>query len=361
MTGNAGTRSIRIVGLAIAISVLCGLFAFAVQEKISPLSDYQYKRDFAQYETIKKETDVQKRADLLLAFIKDHPISRILLYAATDYMECVKPQLEKKDWAKATSMEEALMALIPTEQTVQAANIPAGVDAFLKEQLVPTQKLMLQSLIGVYYQSNNLPKAAEVAEKAYAQFQEQSMLPVLADIYLKLQNTDKYLAYGQKILAAVPMDQSYNIALTLAQVYIQKQDLKSATDLLTKVMDTYGDKIPQGVQEPQWNATRAFAYGVIATGVYSQKDYPKAMELYDKVAKFDPKRDDAYYFIGMCKWQSKDQEGAIASFAKAVVLNKTYAKRAQQYLEELYKAQHSGSTDGLDQVLAKAKTDLGVK
>jgi tetratricopeptide (TPR) repeat protein len=358
MTGNARKRSVRIIGFAIAI-LLCGFCAFAVQEKISPLSDYQYKRDFAQYENIRKEADVQKRADLLLAFVKEHPISRILFNVAGDYMECVKPQMGK-DWPKAISMTEALQAVIPSEQTVQAANIPAGVDAFLKEQLVPTQKMLLQALIAANYQSNNLPKAAENAEKAYALFQDKSLLPALADIYLKMQNMDKYLGYGQKILADFPMEQSYSIAIQMAQVYIQKQDVNSAIGLFSKVMDAYGDKLPPGVQEAQWNATRAVAYSVIASDPYSKKDYPKAMESFEKVIKFNPKQGDAYYFIGMCKWQTKDQPGAIESFAKSAVLNGNYTKRAQQYLEDLYKAEHSGSMDGLDQVLAKAKTDLGV-
>jgi tetratricopeptide (TPR) repeat protein len=265
-----------------------------------------------------------------------------------------------KDWAKAISMEEALLALVPSEQTVQAANIPAGVDAFLKEHLVPTQKLLLESLIAAYYQSNNLPKAAETAEKAYTLFKDKTMLPVLADIYLKLQNVDKYLAFGQKVMTEFPIEQSYNIAIQMAQVYIQKQDVNSAIGLFSKVMDGYGDKVPPGVQEAPWNATRAVAYAVIASDPYSKKDYAKAMELYEKAIKFNPKQPDAYYFLGMCKWQTKDQPGAIDSFAKAVVLNGNYAKRAQQYLEQLYKAEHSGSTDGLDQVLAKAKTDLGL-
>jgi tetratricopeptide (TPR) repeat protein len=119
--------------------------------------------------------------------------------------------------------------------------------------------------------------------------------------------------------------------------------------------------VPPNVQEAAWNPTRAFAYGVIAAGIYETKDYVKALEAYEKVAKFDPKREDAYYFIGMCKWQNKDPEGAIDAFAKCVVLNKTYAPRAQKYLEDLYKARHNNTLDGLDQVLAKAKSEIGVQ
>jgi len=199
-----------------------------------------------------------------------------------------------------------------------------------------------------------------MAEKIYDLAPDKSLLPQIADIYMKF-NVDKYLIYGQKILAAFPMEQSYLTALQMAQVYIQKQDITTAIDLLTKIMDVYGDKVPANYPEQQWNATRAFAYGVIASPVYQKKDYPKALELYEKVVKFDPKNGDAYYYIGMCKWQAKDQDGTIAAFAKAVVLNsKTLAPKAKQYMEDLYKAQHSGSLDGLDQVLAKAKAELGV-
>jgi tetratricopeptide (TPR) repeat protein len=362
MTGNIPKRILKLIGPTVAMLVLCGATAFALQEKISPLSDYQYKKDYAQYETIKKEADVQKRAGLLLDFLKEHPISRILLYAATEYQECVKPQLEKKDWAKVISMEEALLALVPSEKTVNSAGIPVGVEDFLKDQLWPTQLLIKKALLAAYYQSNNLPKAAETGEQVYSLTSDKTMLPLLAGIYLKLQNYDKYLAYGEKILAATPIDQpqGYSVALQMAQIYIQKQETNKAMGLLSKVMAVYADKVPEGVQESAWNATRAFYYGVNASEAYTSKDYDKALQLYKKVIEFDPKRDDAYYFMGMCKWQSKDQEGAIEEFAKSVVLNKQYAARAKQYLEELYKAQHSDSLDGIDEVIAKAKSDLGI-
>jgi tetratricopeptide (TPR) repeat protein len=361
MTGNAKKHIRRFVGTAAVILLFCGASTFAVQEKVSPLSDYQYKKDFAQYDPIKKEADIQKRADLLLGFVKEHPISRMLVYAANDYMECVKPSLAKNDFPKAISMLEALWAVLPTAKTVQDAALPAGAEDFLKD-LLTAQKLTISSIAGAYYQSQNWPKAAETVEKLYELAPDKATLPSLADIYLKMQNYDKYLACGQKILAEFPLDQpqGYTTAIQMAQVYIQKQDVNSAIDLLSKVMDVYGDKLPPNTPEAQWNATRAFAYNVIASGVYGKKDYPKAQELYEKAAKFDPKNEDAHYFIGMCKWQSKDTEGAINSFAKCIILNGQRAKRAQQNIEQLYKALHSDSLDGLDKVLANAKSELGI-
>jgi len=363
MKGNARRRIRRFIGSAVAILFLCGSTLFALQQEFWPLSNNQYKKDFPQYEAIKKEVDVQKRADLLLGFAKERPISKLLLYITNDYMECVKPHLAKNDFAKATTMVEALLAVFPTEKMIKEANIAeGGADEFAKEQLLPAQVSLQQALLQIYYQSNNMPKAAESAEKLYALAPNKALLPVLADVYSKMQNWDKYLEIGQKVLSEFPMDQpqGFDTAITMSRVYIQKQDIATATDLLTKVMDIYGDKVPPNIQEAQWNPTRAFAYGVIASGIYAKKDYPKAQELYEKVAKFDPKREDAYYYIGMCKWQSKDPEGAIDSFAKCVVLNGQLAKRAQQYLEDLYKARHNNTLDGLDQVMAKAKSELGM-
>jgi tetratricopeptide (TPR) repeat protein len=361
MTGNAQKRILcGVIAMSLAILVFCGAYAYA-QEKISPLSDYQYKRDFAQYETIKKEADAQKRADLLAAYLKERPISRVLLYVVNDYIECVK-QIAKTDLAKMTSMIESIWPLVPTEKTLQAAEIPTGVEEFQKDQLLPTQRTILSALTAAYYQSKNYVKAAELAEKTYQLAPDKALLPPLLQIYSQAQNVDKILEYGQKILAEYPMDQpqGYSTALTLAQVYIQKQDAKNATELLSKVMEVYGDKVPPGLQEAQWNPTRAFAYGIIGQGIYATKDYPKALEVFEKVTKFDPKREDVHYFMGMCKWQTKDPEGAMDSFAKCMVLKGNYAARAQKYLEDLYKARNKDSLDGIDKILAKAKSELGI-
>ena len=356
----------RIAGSAIAILVLCSA-AFALQEKISPLSDYQYnKKDYPQYLEIKKETDIQKRADLLLAFIKERPVSRVLIYAVSDYMESLKPVLDKKDWTKAIALQEGLMALLPTEKTLQEAGVPAeaqgeaGLDDFKKRHILQAQILIQRSLLSTYYQAKNLPKAAEAAEKMYALAPDKALYFTLAAIYLEMQNFDKYLEYGKKILAEYSMEQAYQTAYQMAQVYIQKSDVNSARDLFSKMMEAYGEKLPPNLTDAQWNPVRAVAYGVLASGVYEKKEYPKAQELFEKVVQFDPKNDDAYYYIGMCKWRNNDAEGAIEPFAKCVVLNKARAKTAQQYLEQIYKARHSDSLDGLDKVLAKAKADLGI-
>jgi len=361
MTRISRVHNPMICGAMLIVLALSALQAFGWQEKISPVSDYQYKKDYAQYETIKKEADSQKRAELLVAFMKQHPISRMLTYVAADYLECVKPSIQSKDWPKVISMEEALLALMPTEKSVQAAAVPEpGASDFLKNVLPQALRSVQSALLAAYYQSNNMPKAAELGEKLYAAAPDKSMAAALADIYLKMNNADKFAVYAEKVVAEVPVEQSFTMVLQLAGIYQQKNDLAKASEYAAKVMAVYGDKAPQGVQESAWNTTRAYAYGVMGLNSYANKDYPRTLEYYDKVTKCAPKSEEAWYYIGMAKWRSQDPEGAIAAFAKTVVLNKNLAKKAQEYLEQLYKARHNDTLDGLDQVLAKAKSELGM-
>jgi tetratricopeptide (TPR) repeat protein len=205
----------KLIGAAMAIMILGGA-TFAQQTKIYPLSDRQYKIDYARYEEIKKEPDSQKRADLWAAFIKDRAVSKILFYIVNDYMACTQPFIDKKDWTKAIAMEEAIMALLPTEQSARAS-IPDDVEEAVKKQwleefinknLLPSQLFMQRQLLNAYYLSNNLPKAAEIAEKLNALTPDKSLFPALVDIYFKLQNYDKYLDYAKKMIEEFPMDQA---------------------------------------------------------------------------------------------------------------------------------------------------------
>jgi len=345
MTGNARRQTVRGVftaGMLLLISYVPT--ARALQEKINPRSEYQYKKDYTQVEGIMKEADAQKRSDLLLGFVKEHPQSRMLPYVAGYYGQIVAPYAQAGNWKKVVEMYEKFLEPLPPGD----------------KEVTNDSKTILTSLMGAYYQTGNFVKAAELGEKLYELDKDKKMAFALADIYLRMQNTDKYVVYAEKILAEFPMEQVYATALQMAQVHLQKQNVAKATECVSKVMQVYGDKVPPGAQESAWNNSRAFAFGLMGADAYGKKDYAKALEHYERVAKFAPKSDEAYYYIGMSKWRSQDPEGAINAFAKAAVLGKATAKRAQEYLEQLWRARHNDTLDGLDQILAKAKSELGI-
>ena len=317
----------------------------AQKEEIPPDSDYMYRKDAAALDEIKaKVTDPQKLADTLLAWVKakDPRATRAIAYAAAYYGEVVSGVL-KSDPQKALAMIQSFRAAAPANTT-----------------LIPLE-------MSAYYQAKNLAKAAEIGEKLYADKPSLDMANTLYTIYGQMNppNADKMLVYGEKLVADVPIEKSYLAALQVAQIYDQRRNPEKAVRYFTEVMSVYGDKVPAGYRETDWNAVRAAAFTAMAADSYTKKDYPKAIELYTKVISFAPKTDEAactaWYYIGMAKWRGKDQKGAIEPFAYAYVIGKSLSPKAKDNLENLWKAEHNDSLDGLDAVIAKAKSDLGIK
>ena len=381
MTGKILQRTQRMIGLFTILLVMAGTNALALQdenteedaapagnqpeEKISTLSDYLYNKDYKRFEEIKAVTDNQKKIDLLTAFLKERPISRVLLYTVTEYMVSVG-KIAGTDTDKAIAMQEALWKLVPTDQQIaaEAKDIPAGLDDFKKQHLLPARNLVLKSLAYAYFQKKNYAKAAELGEKAYAITPDKATTQIMFSIYNQLGNEDKIVSYGQNMLKAFTLKESegYSTALQLANIYLKKNNIKAATQLLSQLMSTFGNSVPPNIQESDWNNTRVLAYSLMARDAYNQKDYPKAEQLFQKVLTYDSRLDEPYYFLGMCRWNSKDQKGAITYFARCFVLNKTLAAKAKKYLDDLYKAEYPNAPEGgVNEVIAKAKSDLGIR
>jgi len=357
----------RLIGLSIMILLLCGASAFALQDKISPLSDYMYKRDFPRYEEIKKETDPQKLAGLLIEFLKDRPINKLLPYILPDYQGVLIGYLGKDEWDKAISAAKEMLDVLPTDKAIEEEEIPVGVEEFMQQLQQVRQAMQRISQAAEFsssYSSGNLARAAELQEQINAASPSIEGVQILADIYLRMENYDKYLENAKKLMAEFPITQpqGFAVAYDSLQVYRQKKDVPAITDISKKLMDVYGEKLPEGFPAAEWNQERAIAYMMFAQEPYAAKDYPKALELFEKVVKADPSDGDAWYLIGMCKWQIEGQAGAVVPFAKSVVTNKAQSARARQYLEQIHDTLVKQEKDpgSIDEILAKAKADLGI-
>jgi tetratricopeptide (TPR) repeat protein len=374
MTGNTREKAQGIISLITILFLVWGINVFALQnedqevqpageQKISTLSDYLYSKDLERYKQIQAVTDNQKKIDQLTAYLKERPISKLLFNAVTDYMASAS-RIAGNNYDRLISMAETLWELVPTDQEIaaEAKFIPVGLEDFKKQHLLPARSLILKQIAAAYYQKQNFAKAAEYAERAYATTPDIQMAQLLFDSYEQLKNEDKVVAYGKKILDKVPMRerQGYVTALKLADIYIKKQDANAAIQMFTKIMDVYGNSVPPNIPEAEWNKTRIFAYSLMARDAYSKSNYEKAEKLFQTVLSFDSQLDEPYYYLGMCRWKSKDQQAAIVYFARCAVLNKSYAERANKYLQELYKATYPNKPEGLQDVINQAKKDLGI-
>ena len=357
----------RLCGSTIIILILFGAVGFT-QDKISLLSDYYMKRDLPRYEEIKKETDAQKRAGLLIEFLKERPVNRIYPYIIPDYQNDIKSFLDKKEWDRAISLAGNLQTALPTEAAVNKlvdsgdiTVVENNVQEFL-QQVSSARAAMQQVVLTAHYSAGNWAEAAKIQEQLYTAAPSLQGLQLLADIYQKMQNNDKYLEIAQKIMAQAPITQplGFNTTYQMLQMRLQKNDVVGATELYGKLMDAYGDKTPEGVDAAAWNQERVTAYLLLGQDMFTKKDYKKSLDYFERVVKTNPRNGDAYYYIGMCKWQLEGQDGAIDPLARSVVLNGTTAARARQNLEQIHKAKNNDSLDGFDEILAKAKSGLGI-
>jgi tetratricopeptide (TPR) repeat protein len=363
MIGNTQKKKQIAIGLMTVMLVLLGTNAFALQEeKISTLSDYLYKKDLVKFKEIQAATSSQKKIELATAFLKERPISRVLLYVATEYMAAAGNNPDS-----LISKGEELWKLVPTDQKInaEAKDIPVGLEEFKKEQLQKTRILILEQIAGAYYKKQDYAKAAEYVERVDAIDPAVKTAQSLFDIYGKLGNEAKRISAGKKVMerASMKSPEGYGMALQLADIYLKKQDANSvnaAIQLFAKVMDVYGNSVPPNVRESEWNKTRIFAYTLMAKDAYSKNDLAKAEKMFQMVLSYDSRLDEPYYYLGMCKWKGKDQPAAIVYFARCAVLNKSYAAKANGYLEQLYKATYPNEPEGLKDVIAKAKTALGI-
>ena len=350
----------RLVSSTIMILLLCGAGGFA-QDGISPLSDFMYRRDLTRYEEMKEEKDPQKLAAMLIEFLKERPFNRLLPFIVQDYRVAIIGHLGKQEWDQAISMAEKLLAVLPSDKEVEDEDIPLGVEEFM-EQLRDARLAMQQIFLNAYYSSGNWQKAAEIQEQFHAAAPSIQGTLLLADIYLRMENFDKYLENAKIIMAEFPIDQpqGFDMAYQTLQVHRHRKDDSAVMEIYRKLMDVYGDKLPEGLTEAQWNPERATAYMLFALETYRSKDFPKSLELFERAVKADPTNGDAWFYIGMCKWQLEGQDGAVEPFAKSVALNRATAANARQFLEQIHKAKNNDSLDGLDEILAKAKADLGI-
>jgi len=124
------------------------------------------------------------------------------------------------------------------------------------------------------------------------------------------------------------------------------------------LLKAYPQGTPAGWKAAQWNDLQGTAYTTLARAAYDKENFAGAIQNYTESLRYSPKSDLTYLSMGLSFWKLQQLEAAMDAFAKAVVLEKDYAAKAQEYLEQIYKPLNGDSLDGLDGVLAKARSAL---
>ncbi len=305
-------------------------------EGVAPESEWAYGKHLEQLEEIMKVSDLSAREQQLESFMKKlHPKSKILQYYESFFSRTVA------DYEKAGKTQEA----------------NALSSKMLK--LFPNSIALLSQTLRAAIQKQDYAKAIEIGERLQAIKPDKQTTVLLAQSYIATNNGPKAAEYSQKALDAMGSKDGFYFAYWLAVYHSGQRNVGKAVqyyDMLLKAYPQGGT--PAGWQAAQWNSVKGTAYTTLARAAYDKQNFAAAIQNYTESLRYSPKSDLTYLSMGLSYWKLQQLEPAMDAFAKAVVLEKDYAAKAQEYLEQIYKPLNSDSLDGLDGVLAKARTAL---
>jgi tetratricopeptide (TPR) repeat protein len=195
---------------------------------------------------------------------------------------------------------------------------------------------------------------------------------VAADLGQRTNNADMIIQHGEKALAAFPED--FPVMSILANAYAERNQLDKSEALAEKALELIaGFQKPAQMPEEEWTKTKkALMNGNLSTlGIIhlrraqaaqnpaeKKSGAEKAVVPLTKAIENQPKDDYSHYYLGFAYVLLNDYSNAESSLAKAVALNGVASPNARKLLEDLYKTQHKNSLEGLDKVIAKAKSEL---
>jgi len=180
--------------------------------------------------------------------------------------------------------------------------------------------------------------------------------------------------YGEKSLQLWPGN--YTLLTELAGVYVQRNLLEEAESKAAAALGLLDSAPrPSGVSEQQWAADRkvllsrnqdTLGFAHLRRAHQIQDAEVRKLELDDAIVRFRqalelrPVDDYAFYGLGFAGILLNDYAMAESNLAKAVAVDGILMPNARHLLVDLYKNQHGQSLDGLEEVIAKARKEIGL-
>ena len=195
-------------------------------------------------------------------------------------------------------------------------------------------------------------------------------------VYLgrQLNRIDMMAEYGEKSLKLWP--NNYTLLTELASAYVQRNRVEQAGEKAKQAIDLVTTAVkPPHITEEQWveekklllasnyttlgfmHLRRAQASSDPAVRT-NEAEY--SVNPFERALEYVPVDDYALYGLGYAWVILNEYRAAESNLAKAVAVGGIIMASARRLLEEIYRSRHDQTLDGLDQVIAKAKADLGI-
>ncbi len=96
----------------------------------------------------------------------------------------------------------------------------------------------------------------------------------------------------------------------------------------------------------------------VLDGYIKSENNESLLNLSEKLIKVRPKVGEAYYCQGFALRNLKKPDEAMEALAKCYILKNPVSAKAKTLFDMIYKAQHRGSLEGQQAIIAKARQDL---
>jgi tetratricopeptide (TPR) repeat protein len=302
-----------------------------------PQEEYT-EEEYDAYEKAVKEPDLDKRAQMLFAFMEKYPKSKLMPYIDQSYQTLAYDYSKGQNWDK----------LLP-----------------LAEQWLKTHPNDLQTIVYIAEAAQKLGKDQiflEYGEKIYSQKPTANMAYYISQSYKKLGNEARYLEWTEKLFSYPEFAGDFGLRLVFVDKYTKEKKFDKAAEyaqLALKSLEVA--KKPETTTDAKWKAdtaaVRRICYFTIGVNYYEKERCPDAIKYFQLSLRIE-KLAAPYYYIGHCQWKTDKVEEAIDSFAKAVLLKGEVSSQAKEYLEKLYKALHNQTTIGIEKVYKRNQQEL---
>ena len=330
MTFTACGKGLR-VGLALAMTAL--VLSPVVGQPQTPYSIQEYQV----YKAAIDEPNLGKREDAIIGFMKANPDSKLTEYGLGNYVKLLQAYQKQGNHRKLVSAGEKLLSLKPNEPNA------------------------LQMVTYAAFQSRQLQKAAQYGEKFYAKMPSAALAYILALSYGP-KNQAKYISYGEKAVAGLKPAETYQIVAELTNIYVGKKQWKQASEFGRKTIRAFSAiKRPQGTSQAEWDKyvkmQTAIAHGAVGRNAAESRNWGGAISSYNRALRNTSSRGlrgEAYFYIGMGRWQQNRIDDAMKAFARgSVQRGAPHAKHCRKHLEQLYKSTHNDSLAGIEEFVER--------
>jgi tetratricopeptide (TPR) repeat protein len=299
------------------------------------------EEEYDAYEKAVNEKDLDKRGDMLLAFMEKYPQSKLQQYIVTSFLTLMYDFQKEKRYDKLEIAAERWLKYFPSDLQTIAYVADAA------RQLGHDQKFL------------------DYGQKIYAVKPDSTLAFLFAETYKKMNNTAKQREWVEKTMAYPEYAGRFDLWMEFVDKYSKEKQFDKAAEFAELTLKAIASaKKPDTTAEAAWrdavSKTKRGCYYLIGVNSYDKDKYADAIRELEKSLAVDPKFDMAYYYIGLSQWKlgKVENDEAPLSFAKAYLLKGEFSEQAKEHLEKIYKAIHNNTTIGIDKLYKRAETEL---